>query len=52
MAKIRFAAFPMWFKEKVYDAEGNVKKNKDGEPIYERVRYTVHHNVAYFPRKK
>lgn len=51
MKGIKFAAFPMWFKEKVYDEEGNVVRNNDGEPIYVRVRRMVRHNAAYFPRK-
>ena len=37
MSKINFKAFPMYFKEKVYDAEGNVKRNKNGEIVYQRV---------------
>ena len=52
MKGIKFAAFPMWFKEKVYDEEGNVVRNDDGEPIYVRVRRMVRHNAAYFPKKK
>lgn len=34
MSKINFKAFPMYFKEKVY---GNVKRNKDGEIVYQRM---------------
>lgn len=52
MAKINFKAFPMYFKEKVYDAEDNVKRNKDGEIVYQRVQRMVRHNVAYFPKWK
>lgn len=52
MKGIKFAAFSMWFKEKVYDEEGNVVRNDDGEPVYVRVRRVVRHNIAYFPRKK
>lgn len=52
MAKINFKAFPMYFKEKVYDAEDNVKRNKGGEIVYQRVQRMVRHNVAYFPKWK
>ena len=52
MSKINFKAFPMYFKEKVCDAEGNVKRNKDGEIVYQRVQRMVRHNAAYFPNRK
>lgn len=51
MSRINFKAFPMYFKEKVYDAEGNVKRNKDGEIVYQRIQRMVRHNVAYLPKK-
>lgn len=52
MSKINFKAFPMYFKEKVYDAEGNVKCNKDGEIVYQRIQRMVRHNAAYLPKWK
>lgn len=52
MSNMKFKAFPMYFKEKVYDAEGNVKCNKDGEIVYQRVQRMVRHNAAYFPFRK
>lgn len=52
MSKINFKAFPMYFKEKVYDAEGNVKCNKDGKIVYQRIQRMVRHNAAYFPKWK
>lgn len=52
MKNKKLAAFSMWFKEKVYDEEGNVVRNNDGEIVYVRVRRVVRHNPAYIPRRK
>lgn len=52
MSKINFKAFPMYFKEKVYDAEGNVKCNKNGEIAYQRIQRMVRHNAAYLLKWK
>lgn len=52
MNKSKMKAFPMRFKEKVYDAEGNVKYTKDDEVMYQVVWRMVHHNPAYFPKHK
>ena len=52
MSKINFKAFPMYFKEKVYDAEGNVKCNKDGEIVYQRIQRLVRQNAAYLLKWK
>ena len=48
MSKINFKAFPMYFKEKVYDAEGNVKRNKDGEIVV--VEGKGRHDPCVVPR--
>ena len=42
----------MYFKEKVYDAEGNVKCNKDSEIVYQRIQRMVRHNAAYLLKWK
>lgn len=49
---MKFKTFLVYSKEKVYDAEGNVKRNKDGEIIYQRVQRVVRHNAAYIPFKR
>lgn len=45
-------SFPMKFKEKVYDEEGNVKYDKNGNILYQFVMRIVHHNPGYFPKRK
>lgn len=44
MAKVRFGAIKMPFREQTYDEEGN--------PLIAVVRRNVRYNKAYFPNKK
>jgi hypothetical protein len=52
MAKVRFGAIKMPFREQTYDEEGNPKKDKNGNPVIAVVHRNVRHNKAYFPNKK
>lgn len=52
MAKVRFGAIKMPFREQTYDEEGNPKRDKNGNPLIAVVRRNIRYNKAYFPNKK
>lgn len=37
----------MPFKDYIKDEEGNIKYDKNGEPLYQKVKLVVKHNSAY-----